>query len=106
MYKSHEVQGKKIVVTLDHTGGGLKAFDTGKPTGFAIAGKDQKFVAADATLLGGDKVEVWSDKVAEPVAVRYAWADNPVCNLRSQNGLPVTPFRSDDWPGVTAGKDK
>ncbi len=49
-----------------------------------------------------DKVEVWSDEVAEPVAVRYAWANNPICNLKNVIGLPVTPFRTDDWPGVTA----
>ena len=48
-----------------------------------------------------DKVEVWSDEVSDPVAVRYAWADNPVCNLYSAEGLPATPFRTDDWPGVT-----
>ena len=46
-------------------------------------------------------IEVWSDQVPEPVAVRYAWADNPVCNVYSAEGLPATPFRTDDWPGVT-----
>ena len=46
-------------------------------------------------------IEVWSDAVSEPAAVRYAWADNPVCNLYSAEGLPLTPFRTDDWPGVT-----
>ena len=49
-------------------------------------------------IVGNDKVEVSSDKVAKPIAVRYAWADNPVCNLYSADGLPVTPFRSDDFP--------
>jgi sialate O-acetylesterase len=48
-------------------------------------------------------VEVWSKDVPEPVAVRYAWADNPVCNLYNDALLPVTPFRTDDWKGVTAG---
>jgi sialate O-acetylesterase len=47
-------------------------------------------------------VEVWSDQVSHPESVRYAWADNPVCNLYSRDGLPVTPFRTDSWPGVTA----
>jgi sialate O-acetylesterase len=71
--------------------------------GFTIAGEDRKFVVAKAKVLDNDKtkVEVWSDQVANPSAVRYAWADNPVCNLRSANGLPATPFRTDDWPGVT-----
>ncbi len=102
-YKSMEKDGSRIVVTLDYVGGGLATFDTAEPRGFAIAGADQKFVWAQARLVGTDKVEVWSDAVAEPVAVRYAWADNPVCNVYSKEGLPVTPFRTDDWPGITAG---
>ena len=59
-----------------------------------------------ARIVGKDKIEVWADGVADPVAVRYAWADNPVCNLFSRDGLPATPFRSDDWPGVTSGKEQ
>ena len=68
-----------------------------------MAGSDKKFVKATAKLVGNDKVEVRADGVADPVAVRYAWADNPVCNLYNPAGLPVTPFRTDDWPGVTGG---
>ncbi len=105
-YKSMEKQGSKIVVTLDHVGGGLAPFDFAELTGFTIAGADKKFVSAQAKLIGADKIEVSSDAVAEPAAVRYAWADNPVCNLYSKEGLPVTPFRTDDWPGVTAGVEK
>ena len=92
-------QAKKAVIRFDHVGGGLKTFDVGEPRGFAIAGSDRKFVRANAKFIGRDTIEVWSDKVAEPAAVRYAWADNPVCNLYSDEGLPVTPFRTDDWPG-------
>jgi sialate O-acetylesterase len=55
-------------------------------------------------VVGNDKVEVVSDKVETPVAVRYAWADNPVCNLFTEDGLPVTPFRSDDFDMVTRPK--
>jgi sialate O-acetylesterase len=105
-YKSMEKQGNKIVVTFDHVGAGLYAFDVPDPRGFTIAAADKKFVAATAKVIGTDKVEVWSDKVSEPVAVRYAWADNPVCNLYSREGLPATPFRTDDWPGVTVDKTK
>jgi hypothetical protein len=47
-------------------------------------------------------VKPLNDAVKEPAAVRYAWADNPVCNMYSVSGLPLTPFRTDDWPGVTA----
>ncbi|HSI62462.1 MAG TPA: hypothetical protein VLE43_05065, partial [Candidatus Saccharimonadia bacterium] len=53
---------------------------------------------------GNDKVEVWSDAVAAPKAVRFAWADNPVCNLTSKEGLPVTPFRTDDYEMITKPK--
>jgi sialate O-acetylesterase len=99
--KSMEKQGNKITVTFDHVGGGLYSFDTTSPVGFAIAGEDRNFVWANAKLLGKDKVQVWCEDIADPVAVRYAWADNPVCNLFNREGLPVTPFRTDDWPGVT-----
>jgi sialate O-acetylesterase len=101
-FKSMEKNGNKITVTFDHVGAGLKPFDVAVPGGFAIASSDRKFVWADAKVVGKDKVEVWSDQVSEPVAVRYAWADNPVCNLYSREGLPATPFRTDDWPGITA----
>jgi sialate O-acetylesterase len=100
-YKSMEKNGKKIVLQFDSVGRGLKTFDVAEPRGFAIAGSDRKFVNAQAKIVGPAKVEVWSDAVSEPVAVRYAWADNPVCNMYSAEGLPLTPFRTDDWPGVT-----
>jgi sialate O-acetylesterase len=100
-YKAMDKQGSRITLTFDHVGGGLKPFDVPEPKGFAIAGDDRKFVWAKARVVGKDKVEVWSDEVSDPVAVRYAWADNPVCNLYSREGLPLTPFRTDDWPGVT-----
>jgi sialate O-acetylesterase len=92
----------KIVITLEGTDGGLRAHDAATVQGFAIAGADRKFVWAQARIVAPDKVEVFSDEVPEPVAVRYAWADNPVCNLVTRAGLPVTPFRTDDWPGITA----
>lgn len=100
-YKSMETKDHKVVLTFDHAGPGLRAFDQPEPRGFAVAGEDRKFVRAKAKIVGPNTVEVWSDKVSHPKAVRYAWADNPVCNLYSGNGLPVTPFRTDDWPGVT-----
>jgi len=105
-FKSSEVNGNKIVVTMDHVGGGLDTFDVRKPVGLAIAGEDKVFKWAEGKIVGKDKIEVWSTDVANPVAVRYAWADNPVCNLQSLEGLPVTPFRSDDWPGLTADVHK
>ena len=101
LYKSMEQQGNKIIVTLDHVGTGLQLFDVREPVGFAIAGADKKFVLAKAKLIAPNKIEVWSDAVSEPAAVRYGWADNPVLNVYSADGLPVTPFRTDDWPGIT-----
>jgi sialate O-acetylesterase len=105
-YQAMEKRDNKIVISFDHVAGNLKPFDINEIRGFAIAGEDRKFYPAKAQLVEGDKtkVEVWSDQVTNPVAVRYAWANNPVCNLRSTSGLPVTPFRTDDWPGVTADK--
>jgi sialate O-acetylesterase len=101
-YKSMEKQGNKFVLTFSHADNGFQTFDVNEPRGFAIAGDDRKFVWAKAKAVGKDKIEVWSDSISEPAAVRYAWADNPVCNVYSKEGLPLTPFRTDDWPGVTA----
>jgi len=62
---------------------------------FAIAGPDHNYVWAN-TKIEGDKVVVWSDKIPNPVAVRYAWADNPdQANLFNKEGLPASPFRTD-----------
>lgn len=103
MYKSMKISGNKVTLTFDHTDGGLVA-KGGALKGFAIAGEDQNFVWAEATIKG-NKVIVSSDKVAKPVAVRYAWANNPECNLYNGAGLPASPFRTDDWKGVTEGKE-
>jgi len=104
-YKSVEFKDDKALLTFDHVGGtGLYTFDVNEPIGFTIAGDDKMFVTANARILGPDKIEVWSDKVKQPTSVRYAWADNPICNVTSKEDLPLTPFRTDDWPGVTVGK--
>jgi sialate O-acetylesterase len=102
LYRSMEKAGGKIILHFDHVDGGLIARD-GELKGFAIAGTDRKFVWADARI-EGDTVVVSSENAPEPAAVRYAWADNPVCNLYNQAGLPASPFRTDTWPGITAGK--
>jgi sialate O-acetylesterase len=103
LYDSFSVKDDKVRVKFKHLGGGLKTADGGPPKGFAVAGADHKFVWAE-TRVEGDIVIVWSKEVARPVAVRYAWADNPVGNLYNRAGLPASPFRTDDWPGVTIGK--
>jgi sialate O-acetylesterase len=105
----------KAVLTFQHADGGLRTVDHGELLGFTIAGADRKWHPAQAQFApsedGGEgrgnrldrtRIIVSSDAVPEPVAVRYAWADNPVCNLYSAEGLPLTPFRTDDWPGITA----
>ena len=105
-YREMSIRDGKVLVTFDHVGGGLDTFDVNELIGFTVAGEDQKFVKARARFVRGtnDTVEVWSDEVASPVAVRYAWADNPICNLQSQEGLPMTPFRTDSWKGLTADR--
>jgi sialate O-acetylesterase len=82
---------------------GLRAAGGGAVRGFAVAGEDRKFVWADA-VVEGETVVVSSPQVARPAAVRYAWADNPDCNLVNAAGLPASPFRTDDWPGRTTEK--
>jgi sialate O-acetylesterase len=100
-FKSMEKQGNKIVLTFDHVDGGWRPFDTSEPRGFAIAGEDKKFVKGTAKILPDGKVEVSAAGIEQPAAVRYGWADNPVVNMYSGVGLPLTPFRTDDWPGLT-----
>ena len=101
IYESMSVEGKKIRLRFKHTGGGLVAKGGKALQGLEIAGDDRTFVAAEAKLRG-KAVEVWSEKVPRPVAVRYAWTEDPACNLYNKAGLPASPFRTDDWPGVTA----
>ncbi|KLU04948.1 Sialic acid-specific 9-O-acetylesterase [Rhodopirellula islandica] len=103
-YREVKFDGNKAIVKFDHVGGGLDTFDVRELIGFTIAGEDQKFVHAQAKIVGKDTIEVSADSVETPVSVRYAWADNPVCNVQSLEGLPVTPFRTDDWPGITQPK--
>ena len=100
-FKALKVEGKNAVVTLDTFGATLSTFDVREVRGFAICAEDKVWHWAKATIQGNDSLVVNSDKVVVPVAVRYAWSDNPVCNLFANNGLPVTPFRSDDFPMVT-----
>ena len=103
VYQSNKVEGKQIRLTFGNTENGLKAADGATLTGFAIAGADKKFYWAKASIQG-NQVIVSSDQVANPVAVRYAWGNNPVCNLVSNDGLPASPFRTDTWQGLTFAK--
>jgi sialate O-acetylesterase len=102
--KSATFNGSTATVTIDCFGSALKTFDVLEVKGFAVCGADKVWQWANAKIVGGNQVEVSSDKVPQPIAVRYAWADNPVCNLYSTTGLPVTPFRTDDFDMITKPK--
>jgi len=97
-FKAVEIKGPKATVTLDTFGSSLRSLDTNEIKGFAICGEDRKWVWAQAVLAGPNQVVVGHPSITKPVAVRYAWSDNPVCNLFSKEGLPATPFRSDEFP--------
>lgn len=101
MFESYQIEGNKIRIYFNHTDGGLKTTSNEILKGFTIAGLDHKFQWADA-IIEGNSVVVSSPNVTFPVAVRYAWADNPICNLYNGLGLPACPFRTDDFPGVTS----
>ena len=95
LYQSAVVEGNKVIINFTNTGSGLMTKDGEELSEFSIAGADKKFVWAKAKI-EGDKVVVWSEAVAEPKYVRYAWADNPVNpNLFNKEGLPASPFRTD-----------
>lgn len=100
VYKGFLKDGGRIRIRFTATGKGLSASNGKEVTGFAIAGNNKIFHWANA-IIQGDEVIVSSEKVPAPVAVRYAWADNPVCNLVNSAGLPAIPFRTDTWKGVT-----
>ncbi len=102
VYQSMEVKDGKAILTFDKVGAsGLYSFDTMEAVGFAIAGEDKAWHWATGKITGPNTVEVSSPDVPAPAAVRYAWADNPVATLRNKLGLPVVPFRTDDWPLTT-----
>ncbi len=101
IYKSMEKDGNKIIITFDDIGSGLVEQGGDPLKTFAIAGADKQFVFA-RTAIVGDTVVVSSSEISDPVAVRYAWANNPVgCNLSNKEGFPASPFRTDDWPPAT-----
>ena len=121
-FESCQVQNGRIVISFTDVAGGLRIIpsgdfaearygtlnervqkaESGVLSGFQIAGPDKVWHWAEARI-EGDKVVVSSPEVPQPLAVRYAWSVNPVCNLFNSEGLPAWPFRTDDWPGVTYG---
>lgn len=122
VYRAMKLEGSRIRIDFNHVDGGLVASTLPtdyKPRsihpevvklllprpasqlqGFAICGRDRKWVWADAKI-DGESIVAWSDQVPEPIAIRYAWSDNPTCNLSNLAGLPAAPFRTDDFPLIT-----
>ncbi len=100
-FKSMKIEKNKFIISFDNIGSGLDVHNNyGYLTGFTVAGPDHKFEWAKA-YIDGDRVVVVSDKVSNPVAVRYNWANNPDGNLFNKENLPAGPFRTDNWKGVT-----
>ncbi len=99
LFASMQISGNKADIIFSHVGGGLVVKNRyGYVNGFTIAGSDHKFHWAKAELVDDHTVRVYSPHVIHPVAVRYAWADNPEdINLYNLEGLPANPFRTDNW---------
>jgi sialate O-acetylesterase len=102
LYESMRAEGKEIRIRFQPTASKLQAHGESLH-GFKVAGADHKFHRAVARI-DGETVVVTSPEVETPVAVRYAWANNPDCNLYNEAGLPASPFRTDDWPGESFTK--
>ncbi len=94
VFKSIQVEGNRIRIIFENVKSGLITNDQTAPKSFAICGADYQYVWANSKI-EGNEVVVWNDHITKPVAVRYAWSDNPNCNLYNAKGLPVSPFRTD-----------
>lgn len=102
LYESMAIEGNKIRIKFRHAAGGLIA-EGGKPLShFTIAGADQNFVDASAAI-EGDSIVVQSDKVAQPIAVRFAWEQTAEPNLFNKERLPASPFRTDEFKLISSG---
>ncbi len=106
VYESMNIEGNKVVISFTHTGSGLMVKDKyGYIRGFEIAGSDQRFHYAKA-YLENNKVVIYASEVTAPVSVRYAWSDdNSDANLYNFEDFPAVPFRTDQWKGITEGKE-
>jgi len=107
-FKSMLISGDKCILSFINVGEGLCIKDSKSLNGFMVSGADKRFFTAEA-VIEGDKVVVRSNLIAHPLAVRYAWANYPHCNLYNKHGnnfyLPASPFRTDNWPGLTFNRN-
>lgn len=105
IFKTMEIKDNQIILTFDHVGSGLMTPDKyGYLKGFEVAGDNKVFHYAKS-FISGNKVTIYSDKVNKPIAVHYGWADDAgECNLYNKEGFPASPFRTDNWDGITNGK--
>ncbi len=103
LFDSLTVKGEKMLLKFKETGKGLSTRDGQPVTGFAVSNEDGEFYWANAKITGENTMEVWNDSVKKPVEVRYAWADNPDCNLMNEDGLPASPFRFSTEPETAEG---
>src|SRR5437763_1791798 len=105
VFRDAKISGSKIVLKFDEVGAGLRIRDGDKLDEFAIAGADHKWFWADARIVSKDTIEVSSASITQPLAVRYAFNNNPKHpNLTNETGLPASPFRTDNWLRPTDGK--
>ncbi len=103
IFSAYYRNGSSVRLRFRHVAEGLVSGDLDGLKGFTIAGRDRVFLPAEAHIEGSEVVVSHPD-ISDPVAVRYGWEDNPSCNLYNSAGLPASPFRTDEWPGVTEGK--
>lgn len=108
-YRSPQISGwqqqnQNVLVQFEHTGSGLMPLNglrSKNVQGFAVAGEDREWIPVEGTLLEDDQVSLAIPEGLQVQAIRYAWANNPIVNLVTKEGLPVTPYRSDDWPWIS-----
>jgi sialate O-acetylesterase len=96
LYKSMKIEGDRARISFDHVGGGLVSRDDKPLNHFTVAGEDKAFVDAQAEI-DGNTVVVHADSVSKPVAVRFGWHQEAEPNLSNKEGLPASPFRTDEW---------
>jgi sialate O-acetylesterase len=105
VYEKMSTMGNRIRITFQNSEYGLKVAQSEEELNcFAICGEDKEFIPANAKIVG-DSIEVSSPQIDNPIAVRFAWEDTAQPNLVNSEGLPASPFRTDDFPLQSEGRD-